>query len=123
MLSLFPELLDWSWYTPLLFRGFLVIYLSTIAFTLLRKHHAGNEKFADVGFGTLLVLLVLTYLLGIYIQIGGAIGFSLAMTALVFRKRYKKDLNESGWFYLLLALVSLSFVFLGAGPYAFDIPL
>lgn len=123
MLSLFPELFDWSWYTPLLFRGFLAIYLCTLVFALLRKHHTSNERLADLGFGILLTLLALMYLLGIYIQIGGAIGFSVAMTALMFRKRHKKDLNESGWFYLLVALVSLSFVFLGAGPYAFDIPL
>lgn len=123
MLSLFPELLDWSWYTPLLFRGFLVIYLFTFAITLLRKHHTGNEKLADIGFSLFLTLLALIYLLGIYIQVGGAVGFSIAMTALFFRRHHKKELKESGWFYLLVALVSLSFVFLGAGPYAFDIPL
>lgn len=123
MLSLFPELLDWSWYTPLLFRGFLVAYLLTFVFTLLRKHHTGERKIADIGFGLLLSLLALMLLFGVYTQLAGAIGFSLATIALFFQKRYKKELKESGWFYALVALVSLSFVFLGAGPYAFDIPL
>lgn len=123
MLSLFPELLDWSWYTPLLFRGFFVVYLLIFTLTLLRKHHIGERKLADMGFGLLLVILALMFLFGVYVQIAGAIGFSLAITALFFRHRYKKELKESGWFYVLAALTSLSFVFLGAGPYAFDIPL
>src|SRR3989339_1285597 len=119
MLSLFPELLDWSWYTPLLFRGFLVVYLLTFVFTLLHKHHTGERKIADIGFGLLLSLLALMLLFGVYTQLAGAIGLSLATIALFFQKRYKKELKESGWFYALVALVSLSFVFLGAGPYAF----
>lgn len=123
MLSLFPELLDWSWYTPVLFRGFIFVYLMTIAIGLLRKQHQNNEKLADIGFSTLFILLSLLLLLGIYVQIIGVVGFSLAMTALFFKKRYAKELQESRWFYILIGLVSLSLVFLGAGPYAFDIPL
>lgn len=123
MLSLFPELLDWSWYTPILFRGFITIYLFTLAFELFRKHHKGDKKLADAGFALLLTIIALSLLLGVYVQIVGAIGFSLSMTALLFKGRYKKELPESAWFYTLLGLTSLSLVFLGAGPYAFDLPL
>lgn len=123
MLSLFPQLLDWSWYTPLLFRGFIAAYLISLIITLLRKHDTGSKRFANKGFATIFILLALTLLFGIYVQIMGVIGFSFAMTALFFRKRYSKDLKETVWFYVLIGLVSLSLVFLGAGPYAFDIPL
>ena len=123
MLSLFPELLDWSWYTPLLFRGFIVIYLFAIATTLLRKNDKGDKKLADRLLSALLSILALALLFGIYVQVIGVIGFSLGMAAFFFRKRYHKELKESGWFYILITLTSLSFVFLGAGPYAFDIPL
>lgn len=128
MLSLFPELLDWSWYVPFIFRLFLGIYLFSVGWVLV-KNRAKREDVGDapalLGAGALLVILGFLFVLGVYVQALGAIGFVLAMVALYFRKRIALTsiAAESTRFYLLIGVVSLSLVFLGPGPYSFDLPL
>lgn len=125
MLSLFPELLDWSWYVPFLFRLFLAVYLCSIGWAIMKRYAAGenrDEAIAFIGAGALLVILGFSFLLGIFVQALGAIGFVLAVTALYFRRKHPQA-AESAKFYLLIGIVSLSLVFLGPGPYSFDLPL
>ncbi len=125
MLSLFPELLDWSWYVPLVFRLFLGAYLVGVGW-MFTKRHAGvkgdNSASAFIGGGILLVLLGLFFLFGIFVQALGAIGFVLSVVALFFR-RGNPEAAETPRFYLLIGIVSLSLVFLGPGPFSFDLPL
>ena len=126
MLSLFPELYDWSWYVPLVFRLFLGIYLLYIGWEVTQtKSPAENEKDRLTWklTGALLALFGLLFFCGIYIQPLGSTGFVLAMLGLFLRSRNSPHAKESRVFYLLIGLVSLSLVFLGPGPYAFDLPL
>ena|SRR3989338_8057738 len=125
MLSPFPELFAWSWYVPLFFRLFLAIYLLHLCYHFAKRGGAGeadgHTNFA-IG-GGLLVIIGLSFFVGLYVQISGAIGFVLALTALLMKPPAPEKLHGSRAFYFLLGLVSLSLVFLGAGPYAFDLPL
>lgn len=125
MLSLFPELLDWSFFVPFFFRVFIGLYLIAIGYRFIKK--SGANKKQDVLawgiFGSLLVLIALCLLIGAYVQIAGAVTFIMSLKTIYFRKRGIPELNESIAFYALFALVALSLVFLGAGAYAFDLPL
>jgi FtsH-binding integral membrane protein len=125
MLSLFPELLDWSFYVPFFFRIFLSCYLLTVGYHLIKKNKAENDEegLAWTIFGTLITATGLALLFGIYTQVFGVVAFTISLLAIYFTKRRSPDATESIAFYLLFGLVSLSLLFLGAGPYAFDLPL
>jgi uncharacterized membrane protein YphA (DoxX/SURF4 family) len=124
MLSLFPELLDWSFYVPLFFRIFLSCYLLMAGNTLIKNNtRKDTEKLAWEIFGSLIMAIGLFLLLGIYTQVFGTIAFVISLLAIYFKKHKSHDTPESIAFYLLFGLLSLSLLFLGAGPYAFDLPL
>jgi uncharacterized membrane protein YfcA len=124
MLSLFPELLDWSWYVPLLFRIFLGWYLVHVGYSYIRRRSPAEPQSADALLwgGILLALLGIAFFAGIFVQALGATGFILAATALYFRTRLGGNVDAPR-FYVLVGLVALSLVFLGPGPLSFDLPL
>lgn len=126
MLSLFPDLLDWSWYVPFVFRLFLGVYCCYIGWVLAQKElekSNNDDRIAWMGMRTLLVVVGLSFIFGVVVQALGSIGFALAMFALYLRWKKFPQASESLQFYLLIGTVSLSLVFLGPGPYAFDLPL
>ncbi|MEK7118303.1 MAG: hypothetical protein AAB869_01715 [Patescibacteria group bacterium] len=129
MLSLFPELLDWSWYVPFVFRLFLGAYCCYIGwkgFHFIAKENAGaesDEGSAWTGMRTILFILGFSFVTGVIVQVLGSIGFTLAMFALFLRFKNSPHAEEPLQFYLLIGIVSLSLIFLGPGPYAFDLPL
>lgn len=126
MLSLFPELLDWSWYVPLAFRLFLGAYLLYAGWTFAQQEGRAVEKDDHASWvllGVLLALFGLLFAIGLYVQALGGTGFVLAMFAFFLRWKHSSHTQESPAFYLLIGIVSLSLVFLGPGPYAFDLPL
>ena len=125
MLSLFPQLLDWSWYVPFFLRMFLAFYTIGLGVAFIKKNKEAEQKdnFTWTAFGILVIALGFLYLLGIYTQIAGVIGFSLSLVALAIKRKYSELAPEPIKFYVLIGLVSLTLLFLGAGPYAFDLPL
>lgn len=126
MLSLFPDLLDWSWYVPLFFRCFLGAYCVYVGWILLCKESKTEDerdRFAWVCLASILFFLGILFAIGLYAQALGSIGFVLALFTLYLRIKNSPHVTESMAFYLLVSMVSLSLVFLGAGPYAFDLPL
>lgn len=125
MLSLFPELLDWSFYVPFFFRLFLSCYLITAGYHLIKKNNKGDgeEKLTWAIFGTLVMLIGFFLLLGVYTQVFGVISFVISLFAIYFKKSHSHNIAESITFYILFGLLSLSLLFLGAGPFAVDLPL
>jgi uncharacterized membrane protein YphA (DoxX/SURF4 family) len=87
------------------------------------KARKDTEKLAWEIFGSLIMAIGLFLLLGIYTQVFGTIAFVISLLAIYFKKHRSHDTPESIAFYTLFALLSLSLLFLGAGPYAFDLPL
>lgn len=126
MLSLFPDLLDWSWYVPFFFRIFLGAYCCYLGWMLAQEQAdtaTMHDRFAWLGMRMLLAIIGLLFIVGIAVQALGSVGFALALFALFLRFKRSPYAKESTAFYLLIGLVSLSLVLLGAGPYAFDLPL
>jgi uncharacterized membrane protein YfcA len=124
MLSLFPELLDWSFFVPSLFRLFLGVYLLSIGYNFLkRKDEKESDQDARHALGMLLCVFGLGFFFGIYVQVCGVVGFATSLVALYFKQHNSPLTPESKTFYLLVGLVSFSLIFLGAGAYAFDLPL
>lgn len=118
MLSLFPTLLDWNWYVPLFFRLFLGYYFLSLGLHMTKR----SDEQAWKILGALSSLVGILFIIGIFVQLLGVIS---SVSALVMYSRRKMDQfkGESGVFYVLLSLISISLLFLGAGPFAVDLPL
>ena len=119
MLSLFPSLFDLSWYVPLFFRIFLGYYFFNLGLYIAKK--GSSPKWRMTGWVS--SILGIFFILGLLTQLSGLIS-SIFAIYLSKKKNHKTDLiKESHTFYALIALVSLSLLFLGSGPYAIDLPL
>jgi membrane protein implicated in regulation of membrane protease activity len=127
MVSLFPDLFDWSFYVPFFFRVFLSIYIIGVGYSFFKKSTASTEKSEDTLswgiLGGLLILLASCLLIGAVVQVAGAVVFAVSLLAIYAKKYNLKEIDETTTFYLLFALVGISLVFLGPGPFAFDLPL
>lgn len=127
MLSLFPDLFDWSFYVPFFFRVFLGLYILGVGYSFFRRSAASTEKSEDKLswgiLGGLLIVLASCLFVGVVVQVAGAVAFALCLFAIYAKKYNVKEIDESTTFYLLFALLSISLVFLGPGPFAFDLPL
>ncbi len=119
MLSLFPIFLAWNWYVAFFFRIFLGYYFLTTGIKVLKD----TENTQKQAVGILFSILGSLFIVGLYAQLCGIAGFICSFGLFLLKRRNPSFLGESVNFFILLGLVSLSLLFLGAGPYAFDLPL
>ncbi len=117
MLSLFPVFFGYDWYVPFVFRLILAFFLLDIGLTALKLEHGWKRS---IGLGSLVLSISLG--LGAYAQLCGALSAMLALSLGATRNSWRKQRKEGG-FYVLLFVVSLSLLFLGAGPFSLDLPL
>jgi hypothetical protein len=123
MLSPFPELYDWYYAVPTLFRIVLGGYALVVAFRMIRNS-AGLPK-SEVAWrilGFLMIPFSFLMLLGYHIQYVSAIGFIVGLVAVRSAGR-APYLSESAGFYVLAAVMSLSLILLGPGLYAIGVAL
>ena len=114
MLSLFPQLLFLAPFAVFFIRiaaGFSLGYMAWKHWTVLEN----RVRVLSIIEGILGLLL----LVGAYTQAVALIGF-LILLASIFIKKYHVLPRST---LLLLALLSFSLILMGAGPFAFDLPL
>lgn len=131
MLNPFPSLLTYSFFAPTILR----IVAACVFLMLARTHWKKQAEIKTLlmpiahGFALSLTWLLIAIetavgaalLIGFGVQIAAIVGTLLALKSLIIRPRSLQPLSHSaGW---LLLAVCLSLVFLGAGAFAFDIPL
>lgn len=120
MLNTFPTLLYFGIIIPFIFRLILSYFYFKKAYKELyleRKNKKSKERY----FAILESFLALFLLVGFYTQITSLILIVSTIFYILLKKgefeKYEKD------FYLLLLIILISFLFLGAGIFAFDLPL
>ncbi len=134
MLALFPSLLDFSILAPVLLR--LVVGLLFVRYgvhKLNSKRHSfyrkGIDKEKQVSsmalriIGMLEVLGGVFLVLGLYTQLVSLVLIVIVFMALISKRSGKISTTFPQEHYILLIAVLLSLMFLGAGIFAFDIPL
>lgn len=97
------------------------MYLLTQGYRFVKKSDADAPVWRTLGW--LLVLIAGMLVFGVFVQVVGAVLFVIALVAISLKRRKLPEINETVAFYALFALVALSLVLLGSGPYAFDLPL
>lgn len=134
ILNTFPDLLTFSQLSPFILRvviGIIVVNLGLLKFG--KEKVAWRELFETIG---LLPAKILVKVLAIIEIVGGLLlvsGAYVQITAIVFSVmffceailEYREPVLEKRniTFYILMFTISLSLVFLGAGAFAFDLPL
>jgi hypothetical protein len=115
MLSLFPTLLDFPLFAYFILRIALAYYFGLIAKARMKKSHAFVAVFE--------VVVTIMVAVGLYTQ-----GALLALMALLIiesaidRKENLFD-RQSAHMRTILGCIALALMFLGAGAFAFDLPL
>ncbi len=131
MLNPFPSLLTYSFFAPTVLRIIAACVVLMLARLHWKKQNEIKSLLAPIvgNFALSLAWLLiaietvtgLALLIGYGTQIAAIVGALLALKSLIIRPRSLQPLSHSaGW---LLLSVCLSLVFLGAGAFAFDIPL
>jgi len=134
MLNPFPELLAFGLLATFVIRVFLgLLFLRFGIFKIKRDRSEKLRFFESAGlrpakvflYGTAFIEIIggAMLLIGIYTQIA-SIALSVLMAgAVLIKVRNPESLKNDLGYYVLLFIATLSLLFLGAGLFAFDLPL
>ncbi|MFA6552679.1 MAG: DoxX family protein [Candidatus Paceibacterota bacterium] len=138
MLTIFPSLLWLGLAAPFLLRVTLgLVFLHASYLKLKKEKNERAELFQEIGLkpgivysqtlGYFEIILGLSLIAGYLTQISALIS-ALLFGIIAFIKIFKKPstmekVGESGEYYLILTVISISLLFSGAGFLAFDLPL
>lgn len=132
MLNTFPELLNLSFFAPLILRMALGILLIEFSLACHRKNISLTSFFrerkiplANIFTYKLIILQFLSGLLlivGLYTQISVLVSIYTLLVLMFINKRVK-ILRFDNSLYVLLILISISLLLTGAGALALDLPL
>ena len=134
ILNTFPDLLTYSQISPFILRVVLGLIVINLGYLKLRKESSlWQELFKTINFEPAKLFVKVLALIEI---IGGAmliIGLYTQLTSIVFSilffceavLEYRDSVLERRniTFYVLMFAISISLIFLGAGAFAFDLPL
>lgn len=127
MLSTFSSLLAFSIIGTTILRITLGIVLLILAWRTLKaaktlSKHTGTQIF-PIAIGMVETVISIFFLIGFYTQIIAITSFVLFIFLALTRRHFASTAIESRLFYSLLALVSITLIFLGPGLFAIDLPL
>lgn len=134
MLSLFPTLLNYSIFAPLILRvvlGLIFLDLGALKFRSEKKRWVDSFKalrlnpadFFVALYGALQIIGGVLLVVGFWTQ-GAALAFVIFTAVELYIEWTAKDvLKRDMVFYLLTFVISLSLLLTGPGAYSFDLPL
>jgi len=134
MLNLFPDLFTYYLVAPVILRvtlGIIALNLGYLKLTSEKRRWVISLETLQIKpaewwtrmLGILQIILGVLVIIGLYTQLVALIFTILFSAEAYFEAMEDTLLTRSFVFYLLLAVISLSLLFLGAGFYAFDMPL
>ncbi len=121
MLSLFPSLLDYSFYGITFLRVILALALASHAFLHL-KNAWPSRDLTSIALSLIEGALAIFLFLGLFTQAAALLVAILMLVSLILNYRHH-DSYHSRTYYLLLIAIALSLLVLGPGALAIDYPL
>lgn len=134
MLSVFPELLNYSLLAPFLLRvvvGLIFIDLGALIFRTEKERWVAS--FETIGlrptsffvplYGAIQIAGGTLLLIGLWTQVAALVFALITLMELYVELRAREVLKRDLVFYLLLFTISVSLLLTGPGGYAFDLPL
>jgi uncharacterized membrane protein YphA (DoxX/SURF4 family) len=119
MLSLFPSLLSYEGFAPLLLR--LTLGSIYIFWAYGRLRNRNNKK--EMIFGITELLVGIFFIIGYFTQLVALVSIVILGTLLVQKIRSGSFLTNGVNYYLILFVISIVLLISGAGFFAFDLPL
>ncbi|OHA18992.1 MAG: hypothetical protein A3C08_00635 [Candidatus Taylorbacteria bacterium RIFCSPHIGHO2_02_FULL_47_18] len=134
MLSVFPDLLAFWLLAPFLLRVALGLVFVNFGLHKLGRGRADKTAFFEslgwkpgeyfaFGFGAIELIAGLLLIVGLYTQIAALVVALILLCALILKKKVPHGIESSRGFLALLFIIALSLLVLGAGLFAFDLPL
>ena len=132
MLSLFPQILFLAPLSATILRIAAALVFAYVAWRqIAQRETIAQTRSPVVGSGMWIVwfstlsegVVALGLFLGLFTQLCALVGFIIALKYIVWGRRYPAEFPLTRTASLLLAAVTLSLVFTGAGAFAFDLPL
>ena len=132
MLNVFPSLLTYSFFAPMLLRvavAFSIAYIVWVQYK--RREEISRMRAPLIGVvGGLLWLglaaelaVAVALLVGYYTQIAALFGLALSAKHYIFAKKYPTVIPFSRATYVFIFVICLTLLITGAGALAFDLPL
>ncbi|MEK7463722.1 MAG: hypothetical protein AAB610_01210 [Patescibacteria group bacterium] len=119
MLSIFPSLLAFEGFAPLLLRLTVGAVFALWAYGKLKK----RTNSQDIGLGVIEALIALGLVLGTLTQIAALVAAIVLGIRLVQKIQQKAFLTDGINYYLILFIISITLLLTGPGFLAFDLPL
>jgi hypothetical protein len=119
MLSFFPALFTYEFFAPVILRLTLGVVFLYWASKGLKKGHGTKLKTYSV----IELLLGLIFVVGFYVQVAALVAAVIFIVRLVQKIKAKSFFTDGVNYFFLLLVISLSLMVLGAGAFAFDLPL
>ncbi len=134
MLNVFPDLLTFSFFAPMLLRLALgVIFLDFGRHTLGKGRTQHGELFEALGLkqhkhyvtalGALEIVAAVMLILGLYTQLAALVVVLLSLAAYYLKGKHGAHIEHRRHLFFLTAVMALSLLLSGAGALAFDLPL
>ncbi len=134
MLNFFPYLLAFGLIAPFLLRIAVGVVFVVFGWKKLGSERAGKSAFFEtlglkpgvhfaITLGVLELAIGTLLFIGLFTQIVALLAFLISIVSYYLKGKHPDSLSNTKNFFLLLAVVSLSLLFSGAGFFAFDLPL
>jgi len=126
MLSLFPQLFDFGFAFTFLLRAITALFFIYEGILLLKKREHWFQVWEKLTHWPRLILGIFSLLGGIMLFVGfltQAVAILLSVTAIGFSFLDISSPNKKTKYFILLAVLAISFLFSGPGLWSFDYPL
>lgn len=134
MLSIFPELLSFSLLGIFIIRAVigLTLILISIQILFIKKNSLVENiknkgvlfaKYSILLLGSVSLLSGAFMLVGFLVQISAIVSSYLFLNIMYLDSRSDNVLKQSRMFYIIMSLISISFLFIGPGIFSVDLPL
>ena len=122
MLSVFPTLLSYEQLAPFILRLVLGITLAYFGYQKIRGTGGSSGSNSKI-YGGVEVIIAAFLVIGLWTQLAALLNVIILIIKIGFKIRDKAFLTDGINYYILLLAIAVSLLFLGAGSYAFDLPL
>jgi len=120
MLSLFPSLLAYEQFGPLLIRLVLGITLLYFGYEKMIKHGTSSGSNAKA-YGAVEVVIAIFLIIGLFTQLAALLNAIILVIKLGFKARDKALFSNGINYYVLLLAMAISLIFMGPGFLAYDL--